>query len=189
MARKCEFCEIKGDIQLVTQDSQQYSVCDACYRLAPFDNSDVERMWVRPMQRSDLELVLAWRSNPDIYRFFREQSSPLTWADHRDWFETKPDNRDDFVIRYCDRRIGVVSLDAEDFVSIYLGETSLWGNGLASKALTWLCDRYSGKGNPIRAEIHQDNKNSQNLFQTCGFERTGTDGEWLVYTFCPDQQF
>jgi hypothetical protein len=78
------------------------------------------------MNENDLELVLRWRNNPKIYKNLPSQSSVISWEENTEWYENRPSNREDYVIRYQDRRIGVVSLDGDDFVSIYIGEYTLW---------------------------------------------------------------
>jgi RimJ/RimL family protein N-acetyltransferase len=182
MIEKCDYCEKSGGIHTVTSDEERKQICAACCELINSNNSN--KVWVRPMSKDDLELVLAWRSHPDIYQFFRDQTGPLAWSEHKKWFNTKPTTRDDFVIRYQNRRVGVISLDANNFVSVYIGEQNLWGDGIATRALYWLCQRYKSEVDEIKAEIHKNNEPSQHLFQKCGFQRTDDDdGDWLYYFF------
>ena len=137
---------------------------------------------LRPLRVDDLELVLAWRSNPQIYENFKEQESELSWEEHLRWFATRPDNRFDFIIEYRGRRVGCVSVSADDLVSIYIGEVSLWGNGVAKSALKALNDRLDRR---LIAEVHQDNIASQRLFEDCGFNKI-SDGEWIQYEYQDD---
>lgn len=136
------------------------------------------------MAEADLELVLAWRSNPLVYEHAREQDGPLEWSAHRRWFETRPDDCVDFVVRYVDRRVGVVSLDERSYVTIYLGEVSARGRGVASRSLRWLCDRFEDRGE-LRAEVAADNAASRRLFERCGFEQYERDDGWLHYKYDP----
>jgi RimJ/RimL family protein N-acetyltransferase len=135
-----------------------------------------------PMRRDDLELVLAWRSNPEIYRHFDEQDAPLAWEDHRRWFETRDEDRHDFVVSFGGRRVGVVSLGADSSVSVYLGDTSARGNGVATSAIKWLCERFADR-TPLIAAVHSENTASKRLFERCGFERSDGQEEWIEYVY------
>lgn len=137
---------------------------------------------VSPMTEGDLELVLAWRSNPLVYRHFRRQDGPLSWDDHVAWFESRAPERHDFVVTFEGRRVGVVSLTEDDEVSIYLGDVSARGNGVASAVLRWLCDRFVDRI-PLYAEVQEENEASRLLFERCGFERRDEDDDWILYAY------
>lgn len=133
---------------------------------------------LRSVRVDDLELLLAWRSNPEIYEQFREQEGPLTWEEHLTWFATRPSGRQDFVIEYNGHRVGSVAVTEESRVSIYVGETALWGEGIATAVLDEITRRYER----LSAVIHHENEASQRLFERCGFEPEGGD-EWIMYLY------
>jgi RimJ/RimL family protein N-acetyltransferase len=137
-----------------------------------------------PLDRDDLELVLAWRSNPEIYRYFRQQDEPLEWEEHVKWFESRSTERYDFVIHYDGRRVGGISLDASNRVSIYLGDFSARNQGVATSTLHWLCHQFEDR-TPLIAEIHKSNASSKQLFTRCGFQQQGCEGPWLQYIYDP----
>jgi len=182
MSSSCAFCAgaFPRD-DLLSLDGASSPVCPACHELAD-PPTDAAGVTVKPMRRTDLELVLAWRNNPVIYEHFVEQDGPIRWADHVDWFEGRSPDRRDYVASYDGRRIGVVGVDASDFVSIYIGEPTLWGEGLATRLLDWLTTRFHATRD-LRAEIHAENERSQRLFERCGFERTDHEGDWHVYAY------
>lgn len=154
------------------------SRCEPCRTLS----EHTIPVWITPMEAEDLELVLAWRSNPKIYRHFRRQDAPLKWESHLLWYESRSADRHDFIIQYEGRRVGVVSITATDQISIYVGDFSAQGNGVATAALEWLCKRFESRS-PLFAEIHQDNDSSRRLFEGCGFQQRRRDGEWITYTY------
>lgn len=143
------------------------------------DTTPVE---ISPLSEDDLELVLAWRSNPEVYRHFRQQTSPLDWDEHTEWFESRLPDRHDFMIHFNKRRVGVISIGADDEVGIYLGDFSAHGKGIATAALNWLCERFDHR-RPLTAEIHEDNEASQQLFHRCGFEKVKKEEEWIEYSY------
>lgn len=156
-------------------------LCPACYELVD-PQSSPRSLETHPMREKDLELVLAWRNNPEIYENFVEQDGPIEWDDHVAWYKQRPADREDYIIRYKDRRVGVVSLDENDFVSIYIGEQPLWGQGIASRILEWLTQRHS-PSRPLYAEIHAENTRSKRLFEQCGFAQSDRKNEWVIYQY------
>jgi len=165
-------------IERANHDTEPHTLCNPCKGLSDSDC----RIHLTPLDRDDLELTLAWRSHPKIYRHFRAQNGPLSWNEHVSWYESRPSARHDFVIRYDGRRVGVVSLDTTDAVSIYLGDFSAHGDGVASATLRWLCDRFADR-TPLYAEINETNDSSKRLFEQCGFRQQSRDGEWLQYIY------
>ncbi|WP_338729870.1 GNAT family N-acetyltransferase [Haladaptatus sp. DJG-WS-42] len=133
----------------------------------------------RPLQLEDLELLLAWRSNPDIYKHFRNQKSALTWSDHLSWFGSRPIDRHDYIIEYNGRRVGSVNLTQDSYVGVFIGEVDLWGEGIATEAVNWVCQRHSRE--KYFAEIHEDNIGSKQLFEKCGFTKHECVDEWIIY--------
>jgi len=175
----CERCKLSIQMKYRTEDNIR-RLCDPCEKLTGQD----QPITVSPLERNDLELVLAWRSNPEIYRYFRQQDEPLDWEAHVKWFESRSPERYDFVIHYDGRRVGVISLDTSGRVSIYIGDFSAHNQGVATTALDWLCDRFEER-TPLVAEIHRSNETSKQLFTRCDFQQQGSEGEWLQYIYDP----
>jgi hypothetical protein len=48
---------------------------------------------LKPVTLDDLELLLAWRSNPRIYEHFRGQDGSLKWEAHVAWFANRDADR------------------------------------------------------------------------------------------------
>lgn len=172
----CADCglQAKGD----KESGCERTLCSHCTQLSQ-RNSTVR---ITPMSEEDLELVCAWRSNPNIYRHFRQQQGPLEWDSHVEWFHSRSDDRHDFIIQYDGRRVGVVSIDASNEVGVLLGDFSARGQGVATTALNWLCGRFSERA-PLRAEIQEENHASKRLFERCGFEKASQEGNWIQYVY------
>lgn len=143
------------------------------------DNSIEEHLTYRPLQLNDLELVLAWRSNPEVYEHFRKQSGPLAWENHLSWFASRPSGRCDYIIEFKGRRVGSVNIDPDSYVGVYVGETDLWGEGIGSAAVNWICQHHPRE--EFYAEIHEENTESRYLFEDCGFVEEDPSDEWLLY--------
>jgi len=134
---------------------------------------------LRPLSLNDLELVLAWRSNPLVYRYFRGQDEPLDWETHLEWFSGRSRSREDFIIEYQGRRVGVISIDDNMITTVYIGEIKSQKKGIASTALRQACNEV--KYETFRAEVHRDNSSSISLFESCGFEQIDVNGEWYIF--------
>lgn len=143
-------------------------------------------MILEPLTEEDLELVLAWRSIPDVYKFQASQKDVLSWEEHLNWFKNRK-HREDYFIIYKNRKIGMVNVFNLDTdmpeLGIYIGEIKLWGNGLASEAIDLLVDNLKKKGyDKICATTNKENCRSIKLWEKLGFKRkeevkNGT--EWL----------
>lgn len=143
---------------------------------------DRSNLRFRPVRIEDLELILAWRSNPEIYTHFRDQQGPLDWSEHLLWFASRSDERFDYVIEYHGRRIGSVFLTEDRETGVYIGEQMLWGRGIGKLAVNWLCERHGGDQS-LFATIHEENERSKDLFRSCGFSQEETDGSWVKFTW------
>ncbi|WP_425494454.1 GNAT family N-acetyltransferase [Natronosalvus halobius] len=176
----CGFCHQKLRHRTDNGGKQEKKVgCDACENLM----EDRAEMRISSIDRNDLELLLAWRSFPEIYEHFRKQDGPLSWEEHLNWFQSRDENRYDFIIHYEGRRVGSISLNSEDEVGIFIGEHSAQGYGVATSALRWLCDRFDDH-TPLTANVSNENTQSMQLFSRCGFEKQAENGDWvkLQYT-------
>jgi len=173
----CENCQQPGEIEKFETGDETWQLCGPCRVF--LDRHSVQ---LSPLSRGDLELVLAWRSNPKIYRYFRRQDGPLNWKEHIAWFDSRDAKRHDFIIHFGGRRTGVVSLSETDDVGIFLGDFSARGRGIATATLNWLCNRFDHR-TPMNAEVHHENQRSQKLFERCGFTQKYRENGWLQYIY------
>ena len=140
--------------------------------------------------KDDLELLLAWRSHPEIYRQFRIQQGPLMWEDHVKFWNSRT-NRADLIIHYKGddgwRKVGSVNISGlsgdSPEIGVFVGEITLMGKGIGKHsvrlALNWLEEK--GYSSAI-ANISQDNEASHRLFTSLGFikkEKNQTDSTFL----------
>lgn len=143
-------------------------------------NNLADQVEFRQIRVDDLELLIAWRSNPLIYKHLRDQDEALDWRTHIEWFDSRSDERIDYIIEYRGRRVGSVSVTEDRFVGVYVGEISLWGQGIGEYAVNWICERH-GQTETLFAEVHKDNISSRRLFEKCGFSQDQRDCDWIIY--------
>ncbi len=132
-----------------------------------------------PMAAIHLELVMAWRSHPLAYQFFKAQQGPLAWLEHKLFWE-KRKNREDYIIRVQEddvwRLVGSVNISALNTtlpeIGVILGEVTLHGKGVGTQAVRLGLMRLKQLGHKqAKASIHKDNAASQRLFQKLGFKK------------------
>jgi len=128
----------------------------------------------------DLVLIMAWRNQEPIYDGFVEQQSLLKWKEHHNWWTSRKD-RVDFFIIYSDetgeREVGIVNIDhlknKLPEVGILVGELTLQRKGVATGALNEIFAWMEEKGyEGATARILKSNVASIGLFEKVGFEQT-----------------
>ena len=132
----------------------------------------------------DIELIMAWRNNPLIFQSGAyTQKTQLTWREHYNWWKCRGPWWKFFMIIADDgitqsRRVGIVNFGQLDNwnpeFNYYLGETSLWGQGVGKIALKlgldWL--KYHGYCR-THSTVRDDNERSINILKSLSFVRTG----------------
>ena len=134
---------------------------------------------LRAATLDDLPLMMAWRSNPIVYKGFYSQTEPLRWDEHMQWFLSRPSTWRTFIVLYAGRPVGVVNLGQTEHwsceIGYYLGEVSLWGSGIGKEAVR-LGLKYAkeimGK-EYCHTTIKDDNERSIKLVKSLGFECLG----------------
>mgnify|MGYP001564806631 CR=1 FL=1 len=144
---------------------------------------------LREVSESDLELIFAWRSNPEVVKYLPSRPETFTWEHHWDWWNGRK-NRLDWLIQLDDgmtrpRYIGVAhiaNMQAVPEVGLYIGEQGLWGRGTGFAVLNLLIENAT-LYNYLRllAHIHKKNKVSLHMYEKAGFIRVGEgrNGQWL----------
>ena len=147
---------------------------------------------LRKALESDLRLILSWRNNPEVYRGFYTQGylkkGLLTWGEHLSWWHSRLSWKI-WMVQVSDSRnlrdVGVVSMAQLDCwrpqIGIYIGEVTLWGQGIGRKALTLALDWLKmWQYYQVWTTILKDNTRAVAMFESAGFYRVGEgrEGEW-----------
>ena len=146
------------------------------------------RISLRQADDSDLEVMLAWGSHPEVCRYLPSRPETLTWELHYAWWKSRQ-HRVDWIIQLDDgqtrpRAVGEVHLRDLNMcpeIGLYIGEVTLWNKGVGKKALKLAMEWAWEHGlSRLQAVVHPRNKRSQRLFEGLGFVRTGTGrkGQW-----------
>jgi hypothetical protein len=94
-------------------------------------------MIIQPATLNDIELIMAWRSDPDIYKGYYTQTEPLKWEEHINWWNSRNKDWHQFMAIYEGRRIGWVCIGQMDHwspeIGYTIGEKTLWGRALEQR--------------------------------------------------------
>ena len=139
---------------------------------------------------TELALLLSWRSNPEVFKFFKHQKAALIWNDHYS-FITNSKDRLDYLVYLDDRPVGHLALSniLSEYpeISIMLGETTLWGKGLSSTILSeFLKFLRLNNYKKYSARISNVNIASIRLFEKLGFKYdcpVESEPNWGIYLF------
>lgn len=155
---------------------------------SPFGSTNKDMIFLREATDADLELIMAWRSNPLVYAGFYQQTEPLKWEEHLAWYKSRNQDWRTFIVLYGDRKVGVVTIGQLDHwspeIGWYIGEVSLWGQGVGTEAVRQGLKYIKTYGREYtHTTILKNNKASLKLAQRLGFEIMGNarKGElWLT---------
>lgn len=126
----------------------------------------------------DIELVMAWRNNPEIYKGFFVQTDALEYVGHYNYWYRYADWQQ-WIIYYGEepynRRVGQVNVQHLDSdcpeVGYLIGEPKLWGHGVATEAVKQSLDWLKEMGyKSVCARTKQDNIGSQRILEKLGFQ-------------------
>jgi RimJ/RimL family protein N-acetyltransferase len=133
---------------------------------------------LRSVTDSDLDAVFAQMRNPESVRMaaftVEEPDDRQAFDTHIDTLRTAPDVT--LRARTSDNELaGTISsftLEGVAEVTCWIGR-SLWGRGIASRALELLLREVPAR--PIRARAASDNDGSLRVLQKAGFQKVGTE--------------
>jgi RimJ/RimL family protein N-acetyltransferase len=146
-----------------------------------------ERVWLRPSERTDVELFIRWLNDAETASFLALRS-PLSLAGEERWVERmlESQGKDGYHFVICrlddDQPIGATNLMEIDWVNgnagvgIMIGEKALWGQGYGTDAMDALLDFAFGqlRLERIWLEVHAGNDRGVRSYQKSGYVLEGT---------------
>ena len=153
------------------------------------DTIETHRLLLRGIDESDAELIVQWRSVPEVYKYFKSPHQ-ISLEEHMNWYHSSYlENvcRFDWICieKESGNRIGVFGLYKEEKkVEVnYLLAAEGQHKGYANEAIKSLIDYASKMWNSeqVVAEIHQDNKPSIALVKKLGFELISKNAPFVIY--------
>jgi UDP-2,4-diacetamido-2,4,6-trideoxy-beta-L-altropyranose hydrolase len=147
-------------------------------------------VFIRQATDDDLKMIMDWRSNPAIYRYFYHQNKPLVWEEHLNWWRER-NNRIDWIIM-LDKSGGAVPIGSVNCtnlntmspeVGVFVGETDQWGKSIGKESVEIVLEWLALRGyEAAQARIIVENERSRRLFEALGFVLTdSSQKEELLY--------
>lgn len=135
-------------------------------------------IYLRLASEADLPLMMAWRSNPLVYKGFYTQKCPLVWEEHYSWWKSRNSDWRTFLVFYDHRPVGVVTIGQLDHwspeIGYYIGEVGLWGKGIGREAVRLGLEYIKSQAKRhIHSTVLKNNKRSIRLLKSLGFSYLG----------------
>jgi UDP-4-amino-4,6-dideoxy-N-acetyl-beta-L-altrosamine N-acetyltransferase len=142
------------------------------------------RVLLREIEESDLDLIVKWRNDPEVLRYLFSYL-PISSASQRQWYQRylTDDRQQTFVIVLKDENkpVGTIGLSVIDHrdqkaeLGIMIGEKGERGKGVGEEALRLLIGYAFTQMNlrKIKALAFADNETAIRLYEKCGFRREG----------------
>jgi RimJ/RimL family protein N-acetyltransferase len=139
---------------------------------------------LRPLEREDLPLLVAWRNDPAAWKYFCN-AHPLSLggqAAFYDRLQANPGRRLFIIATPQGEAIGTIGLDdidpvnqSAEYGNLLIGDKAAQGNGFAKEATGLLIDHAFNRLNIQRLylDVHADNDRAIKLYESCGFEHEG----------------
>jgi RimJ/RimL family protein N-acetyltransferase len=131
------------------------------------------------MEVGDAESMIAGLNDPDVARFMTLIASPYTSADAEAWLERcravwvdGSSHPYAIVDAGTGEFLGSIEVRPSNGVIGYWVMRSARGRGIATRALTLICEHYRDRG--LWLTTHPDNVASQRVAEKVGFRRAGT---------------
>lgn len=159
-----------------------------------FDSITTERLFLRGIDETDAELIVKWRSDPAVYRYFKYMHQ-ITLVEHNEWYLNKymnDKNRYDWMCceKETKRKVGVFGLiRSKDIAEVnYLLAPEAQHRGYAGEAIQSLViyARQNWNINKVIAEIKDDNLPSISLIKKLGFVKSQANNGFSIYIKRPE---
>lgn len=155
------------------------------------DVIETERLFFRGIIEEDAREIVAWRSDFDVYKYFKNPHK-ITIEEHLNWYQQNylhNSNRFDWICieKVSGQKIGVFGLIRNEVKAEvnYLLTVDAQHKGYAAEGIMRLVQYAADVWNihQVIAEIHRNNEPSIAVVKKLGFKVKRTDGDYVIYSF------
>jgi RimJ/RimL family protein N-acetyltransferase len=144
-----------------------------------------EKVYLRPVEKSDAPLVQRWHNDPDIRKSARLGELPVTYTKEEADIDLARDSEDEIYLlivkKKGDRPIGFIRLHIIDRTShnmwlrMIIGDKNARGADLANDALLHVVEWLFSEQNVhrITLETYETNERALRFFKKIGFKQEG----------------
>jgi len=145
--------------------------------------------WIRPATEADGDLLFEWRNDPDAIRFSRSGAG-VEREEHRAWLRAAlyDPGRRIWMLETESGPVGSVRITvraAEATVATSI-DAAQRGQGLGTAGTRLLGEELASdipQVDAVIAEVHEDNRSSQRMFEAAGYKVFGRDGPFRLLRF------
>jgi RimJ/RimL family protein N-acetyltransferase len=152
-----------------------------------------ERVSLRPVEERDYPLIHAWQNDPEVW-WLMDYEMPFSLADIAASEQRAAEEGHPFIIEVDGRPIGRIGLngmrrrDRICALYVFIGDRSVWGQGLGTDAVNALLAHAFSRFDLCRVELWSlaDNERAIRAYRHSGFredarlaERSWKDGRWV----------
>ena len=143
-----------------------------------------EKLYLRPLERSDANQLSTWINNREVTRFLKSHR-PMNLQSEEEFIEQTRTSKQEVVFGIAtkdnDRFIGCTGLHGFDqvnrhcFFGIMIGDTTNWGKGYGTEA-TRLVTKYAFESlnfNRVWLHVYDFNERGVKAYEKVGFKKEG----------------
>lgn len=151
------------------------------------------RIYLREVRISDVtEQYYNWLNDPEINQYLETKFTPRSLGNIAEFVKRMDGNENEPFFAIClqedDRHIGNIKIGPVNWhhrtadISLFVGDKSLWGKGIATEAIKLVTDFgfRTLNLNKIKAGCYGGNLGSAKAFEKCGFVREGLLREQFI---------
>ena len=156
---------------------------------------DSERLLYRGVEKRDASILVNWRSDSEIIRYFVD-ATPISMNEHLRWFEKYQldETRYDFMIIHKEEQkeigfVGVNHIDGQHcFINYTIADRDCRRHGYAVEAVMALCNCFHKEGlHCFLSKVHKDNISSRKVMERLQFIEKSVEGDFITFEyFMPD---
>jgi len=144
-----------------------------------------ENIYLRAIERDDLQRCLNWANDPEITQFLAIGRYPFNMLKEEEWLNNISKSTEHVVFAVClkknDVHIGNCGLHGINYIDSYatcgilIGEKEYWGKGFGSEAIQLLVDYVFNILNLNRIELsfYDFNERARKCYSKMGFKEEG----------------
>lgn len=147
-----------------------------------------ERLYLREIREDDAEIIVSWRSDPQVYQYFKNPHR-ITIEEHLNWYREAYRGQSNMIYWICyfgSDPVGVFGIKKlfENSAEVsYLIDPKYQHRGYAREVLDVILRQAEKKWNitSVTADVHVNNMASVKFIKAMGFMEDKTDGFFITY--------
>lgn len=154
---------------------------------------DSEKIYLRSFKKSDINIWYDWFNDSVVTEHVNKGIFPNTESSQEEYFNTISKSKNDvqlaIILKENDLLVGIIGIHKIDWIhrrgdiSVFIGDKSQWGKGLATEAISLVIKHAFTKLNlrKLTAGMWSSNAGCKRCFEKNGFALEGTLKKQFFY--------